>query len=558
MTKHIFQNAIQPDGIKPNSVALYLRVSTGRQAANDVSLPSQRDVTRSHCETNGWIVVEEYVEAATATDDRRPAFQQMMERACDPDRPFSRIVFYSFNRFFRNGADMELAIRKLRKHGVEVVSVTQPTGDDQSRELMRQLIGVFDEHTSREISKNTTRAMRESAKQGFWNGATPPLGYKIIEAERRGQKIKKKLAIDAVEAETVKLIYAIYLEGAGTTGPLGVKETTSWLNSHGYRTRRGSTFGVGPVHKILTNSCYSTGLWLYGKRDSRNGGQHDPLSVIPIPVPILIDIDIAERVLAKLKQNSPKNTPPRVVNGPSLLTGIAVCASCGSGMTRTGTNRRGKSYSYYSCAGCHQKGKRVCKGRHIPAAVLDDIILSNLKQQLLTPDRLASLLQTLADRQSAKTDAVDRRLISLQREVADTDERLRRLYRSIEDGIVELDDILRERTATLKSERERAKAAFDRARAQCGTVATIDPAKINAFARLMTEKLDNGDTNARKVYIRSIVDAIEVDDKAIRIIGNKDVLQAVIAGKQNANSNVRGFVRKWRARRDSNSCPLDS
>jgi len=76
MTKHIFQNAIQPDGIKPNSVALYLRVSTGRQAANDVSLPSQRDVTRSHCETNGWIVVEEYVEAATATDDRRPAFQQ--------------------------------------------------------------------------------------------------------------------------------------------------------------------------------------------------------------------------------------------------------------------------------------------------------------------------------------------------------------------------------------------------------------------------------------------------------------------------------------------------
>jgi hypothetical protein len=83
--------------------------------------------------------------------------------------------------------------------------------------------------------------------------------------------------------------------------------------------------------------------------------------------------------------------------------------------------------------------------------------------------------------------------------------------------------------------------------AQCGTVATIDPAKIDAFARLMTENLDNGDTNARKGYIRSIVDAIEVDDKAIRIIGNKDVLQAVIAGKQNANSNVRGFVRKWRA-----------
>ena len=69
----------------------------------------------------------------------------------------------------------------------------------------------------------------------------------------------------------------------------------------------------------------------------------------------------------------------------------------------------------------------------------------------------------------------------------------------------------------------------------------------------MNEKLDTGDTSARKTYIRSIVDAIEVDDRAIRIIGSRDVLQAVIAGKQTANGNVRGFVRKWRARRDSNS-----
>ena len=96
------------------------------------------------------------------------------------------------------------------------------------------------------------------------------------------------------------------------------------------------------------------------------------------------------------------------------------------------------------------------------------------------------------------------------------------------------------------------KAALDRARAQCGTVTTIDSDKIDAFARLMTEKLDNGDTNARRSYIRSILDAIEVDDNAIRILGSRDVLQAVIAGKQTANGNVRGFVRKWRTRHDSN------
>jgi hypothetical protein len=69
----------------------------------------------------------------------------------------------------------------------------------------------------------------------------------------------------------------------------------------------------------------------------------------------------------------------------------------------------------------------------------------------------------------------------------------------------------------------------------------------------MTDRLDNGDTNASKGDIRSIIDAVEVEDRAIRIIGSRDVLQAVIAGQQNANGNIRGFVRKWRARRNSKS-----
>jgi site-specific DNA recombinase len=538
----------------PKRGALYLRVSTGRQAANEVSIPSQRELTRRYCEARGWVVTDEFIEpGASATDDRRPAFQSMLELATSTERRFDVICVHAFSRFYRNGAEMELTIRKLRKHGVEVVSVTQPTGADPSQELMRQIIGIFDEYTSRENGKNVIRAMRESAKQGFWNGTTPPLGYRIVEAERRGSKIKKKLEVDPVEAELVRLIFRVYAEGDGKTRPLGVKETTKWLNVHGYRTRRGATFGVGLVHKILTNKCYATGKWPYGRRNSRSGTFHDPATIIEIDIPTILPLQVFENVQSRLARNNPKVTAPRIVNGPTLLTGLAVCASCGSGMTRTGTRRRNSSYAYYSCAGCHQKGTSICKGRHISMAKLDNLILSNVKERLLNPGRLFNILHALIERQSAKDSAVHHRREALEAELIEKNEKLRRLYSAIEEGIVELDMHLKSRVQALKTEREIVQTSLDRIAIQTDARATITPARLEAFSRLVNEKLESGDLQARKAYLQSVIAYVEVDDDCVRIMGEKATLAAVIAGQETQSNKVRGFARKWRARRDSNS-----
>ncbi len=555
-----FQKQQSSNGLAPvKRVALYLRVSTGRQAENDVSLPSQRDMTTRYCLAQGWNIVTEFVEpGASATDDKRPVFQKMLEQAASPERTFDVICVHSFSRFYRNGAEMELTIRKLRKHGVDVISMTQPTGDDPSQQLMRQIIGIFDEYTSRENGKNVTRAMRESAKQGFWNGATPPLGYKIIEAERRGSKIKKKLDLDPVEAELVRLIFKLYTEGDQRTGALGIKETTKWLNERGYRTRRGATFGIGPVHGILKNACYATGKWPYGRKNSRTGALHDPATIVEIDVPPIVPIETFDMVQAKLARNNPKVTAPRIVNGPTLLTGLAVCASCGSGMTRTGTARGHRSYSYYTCAGCHQKGKSVCKGRHIPMGKLDTLILEGVNAQLFEPDRMATILGALMDRQTTKDTAVEERRCVLKSEIKAKDEKLNRLYRAIEDGIVETDDQLRDRIKAIKNERDMAQASLDRIAEQSRDRSTLTPERIKAFTKLMHDKLENGDVQARKAYLRAVISEIRVDDDKVSIIGDKATLSAVIAGQNGTNANVSGFVRKWRARNDSNVRPSDS
>src|SRR5258708_26502647 len=62
--------------------ALYLRVSTGRQADNDLSIPDQRRQAEAYCTSRGWEIAADYVEpGASATDDRRPAFQRMIDAA---------------------------------------------------------------------------------------------------------------------------------------------------------------------------------------------------------------------------------------------------------------------------------------------------------------------------------------------------------------------------------------------------------------------------------------------------------------------------------------------
>jgi hypothetical protein len=42
-------------------------------------------------------------------------------------------------------------------------------------------MALFDEYQSKENAKHTLRAMKENARQGFWNGALPPIGYRIAQ-----------------------------------------------------------------------------------------------------------------------------------------------------------------------------------------------------------------------------------------------------------------------------------------------------------------------------------------------------------------------------------------
>ena len=82
--------------------------------------------------------------------------------------------------------------------------------------------------------------MKENARQGFWNGSRPPLGYRVIIAEQRGAKLKKKLEIDPIQAEKVRnLAISAQLERLQT----GVQTSLLFVEQAGEQDNRRPQFG---------------------------------------------------------------------------------------------------------------------------------------------------------------------------------------------------------------------------------------------------------------------------------------------------------------------------
>jgi len=166
---------IEPSIPTSTNVVSYLRVSTGRQAESDLSIPDQRRQIEGYCTARGWTIVEDYVEpGSSAMDDRRPAFQTMIDAALAKSPTFSVILVHSFSCFFRDQFQFERYVRKLAKNGVQIVSITQDMGDSSMGTMLRQIVTLFDEYQSKENAKHTLRAMCENARHVKRHAKLPP------------------------------------------------------------------------------------------------------------------------------------------------------------------------------------------------------------------------------------------------------------------------------------------------------------------------------------------------------------------------------------------------
>jgi site-specific DNA recombinase len=540
----------------------YVRVSTKRQALNELSLTEQQAVIAGAAEAQGYEIVQTFVERGkSARSTNRSAFQELMATALARPRPIDAILVWKFDRFARNTKEALIAADELENASVKLISATQPIADGTSARLIRTILMAVAENESDNNASQVEMVMKANARSGFWNGAKPPLGYRTVIVEKRGKKDKKRLELDPAEVEIVMLIFRTYVMGVSGSGPIGLKSLAVWLAGQGIRHRE-QQFSPSLLHAILKRATY-VGRHYYNVKDSKKGTVRPREEWIEVAVPTLVPNELFMQVQQLLAARNPKMSAARSHSSPVLLSGLAHCGNpkCAHGTMMLMTGKGGQ-YRYYACSNVRRKGDKSCGGNNVPMDMADNIVVDALEKRLFQPERLRLLLSEVIER-SATADADRRKTIAVRRaELTDIDKAVRALMKMVEVETLEASDpMLKERFAGHKQRRLAVETEVRQLDQQLGAKASrLTDEKLEQFAALIRQRLHNpSDPAARKRYVQAFVGKVVMTRKRIIIHGPKSAIATAAFAGANVNPDVvRTSVSEWRARNDSNVRPSDS
>lgn len=190
---------------KRKKVAAYARVSTESKRMNH-SLSAQVSYYSSLIQRNPeWEYAGVYADNGISDTGtaKRNEFNRMV---ADAEQGMIDIILTkSIQRFARNTVDLLATVRHLKDIGVEVQfekeHISSMSGDG---ELMLTILASFAQEESRSISENIKWAIQKKYEKGESHAARRCLGYRWENGH---------YAIVPEEAETVKLIFTLYLQG---------------------------------------------------------------------------------------------------------------------------------------------------------------------------------------------------------------------------------------------------------------------------------------------------------------------------------------------------------
>lgn len=395
-----------------NAVA-YCRYSSDLQ--REESIEAQIRAIKGFAEHNGYILHKIYADRGiSGTTDNRPQFQAMIEDIRNSDN-ISAIICHKYDRFARNRADSAIYRRELEKYGVKLISVLENFDDSPESIILQSVIEGYNEYYSKNLRREVMKGLKENALSCRHTGGKPCLGYDV-------DKTTMKLVINEWEAEAVKLIFKLYLEGNGYS--YIIRE----LNKRGYKTKRGAAFGKNSLYEILRNEKY-TGVYVYNLSASKNAegkfNRHkskpdDEVIRIDGGVPQIISTEDFQKV-RQLMAARQRKTAAFKAKQEYLLSGKIVCNECGC--TYAGNSRKANPthplYISYRCT--KRNGKIKCKNPEIQRDLIESIVQKRLAGKVFDDTVLPEVISKYNEFAASKNTELISAIAMIKDKIAETE-----------------------------------------------------------------------------------------------------------------------------------------
>ena len=378
-------------------MAAYCRVSTEQeeqQNSYQVQIAYYTDLINRKKEwTLAGIFADEGISGTQAK--KRPEFLKMI-RLCKKQK-IDIVITKSISRFARNTVDCLEYVRQLKDLGIGVIFEKENINTmTMTSEFMIALYGSFAQAESESISKNVSWGKQKAYAEG-----KVAFQYSKLLGYQKGADGKPEIVPD--EAETVHLIYELFLDGLSFT------RIKNALESRGKLTAMGNQiWSESNIKSILKNEKYVGDVLLQKtftadcitKKVVKNNGERPMYLVTKHHAPI-IDRDTFNRVQQELARRSSKRkisdkttTEQGKYSSKYALSELLICGNCGTPYRRCTWTAGGKKQIVWRCISRLDHGKKYCsESPTIHEDKLHRAILKAVNEYLGCGDEIAKILK---------------------------------------------------------------------------------------------------------------------------------------------------------------------
>ena len=363
------------------NIAGYCRISVDDELDRDnVSIENQKAIISDFVEhkfPGAELVFFEDRDRSGYTFEQREGYQAMRRELVA--HRLDILVIKDFSRFSRRNSRGLVELEDLRDAGARIISIGDgidfPNDDDW---LKIQFQFLINEMPVTDTSKKVRSVIRRRQEDGKWICAAP-YGYIVNK--------KQQFEVVPVEAEIVRRIYRLYIDGwgykkiantltnEGIPTPRMAERERKLAEGEDYRRSVKSAWSIATVQGILDNDFY-IGTLRQGKytRAKINGRDilRDEVEQIVIEnhhQPI-IDYRTFATVRA-LREKRAKYNYRGVKINENVYSGFLECGDCGSPMFAL--SRRDLKPAY-TCGTYHRRGTAGCTSHHIRVDKLDELV----------------------------------------------------------------------------------------------------------------------------------------------------------------------------------------